>query len=520
MLATFAAAVCLLSFPADRTNMIVILVDDLGWQDTSLSFGLKEKVTGRHFRTPNLERLAARGLTVNQAYSASPVCTPSRASLLSGLSPARTRITNWVATGGDTDPNHPAHGKFAWASEGLQAGKWNLLPGLFQRGLFDTAYFGKAHFGAGGTSGAHPTTLGFSTAIGGGALGHPNSYYGLQNFAAKKKSPSDPPAFNDVPGLEKYHGKDIFLDEALALEAADYIRTTASTERRFFMVFAPYSVHTPIQPNKRYLKKYLDKGLDPTEAAYATMVETVDAALGTLVQALRQAKQLDNTIIIFTSDNGGLSQSARGGIRNQHNLPLRSGKGSAYEGGIRVPFVIAGPGIPQGKVLKSTPVITTDLAATLWALQYRAPQKDAVATKEDPSPQQEEVPKFDHLFRDSGNLADNFRNAREAPQRSLYWHYPHYRGLLGPGLEPFSAIRKGDYKLIYFYLDQRWELYNLSNDIGETMNLARIPNGKNREVGSDLAARLIGYLKECNAQYPVDGKTGAPIEPSFATFGR
>ncbi len=498
--------------------MIVFLVDDLGWQDTSLSFGLPEKVTGRHFRTPNLEKLASRGLTVNQAYSASPVCTPTRASLISGFSPARTRITNWVSTGGDTDPNHPSHGKFAWASEGLQAGKWDLLPGLLQRGLCHTAYFGKAHFGAGGTYGAYPNTLGFSTTIGGGALGHPNSYYGLQNFAAKKKSPSDPPAFNDVPGLEKYHGKDIFLDEALALEAADFIRTWASSKGRFFMVFAPYAVHTPIQPNKRYLKKYLDKGLDPTEAAYATMVETVDAALGTIVQTLRQAEQLDNTIIIFTSDNGGLSESSRGGIRNQHNLPLRSGKGSAYEGGIRVPFVIAGPGIPRGKSLKKTPIITTDLTATLWALQGRPANPDTDPPKDIPA-LEGEIPTFGDFFKDSANLAECFRNVQEAPQRSLYWHYPHYRGLRGPGLEPFSAVRKGDFKLIYFYLDRRWELYNLANDIGETVNLARIPSPKNREIGQDLAERLIGYLKECEAQFPVEAKTGKPIEPNFETFG-
>jgi len=508
------------SAPAERVNMIVVLVDDLGWQDTSLSFGLQEKVTGRHFRTPNLEKLAARGLTVNQAYSASPVCTPSRASLLSGLSPARTRITNWVATGGDTDPNHPSHGKFAWASEGLQAGKWNLVPGLLQRGLFDTAYIGKAHFGAGGTHGAFPDTLGFSTSIGGGALGHPNSYYGLQNFAAKKKSPSDPPAFNDVPGLEKYHGKDIFLDEALAQEAAAYIRRTASGGRRFFMVFAPYSVHTPIQPNKRYLKKYLDQGLDPTEAAYATMVQTVDDALGTIVHSLRQTKQLDNTLIVFTSDNGGLSQTARGGVRNQHNLPLRSGKGSAYEGGIRVPFVIAGPGIPPGKILKRTPVITTDLTATLWALQYRPDKTQPAPTEELPPPEGGEIPTLGNLFQDSANLAPYFQTGQEAPNRSLYWHYPHYRGLQGPGLEPFSAIRKGDFKLIYFYLDRRWELYNLANDIGETVNLARVPNPKNREIGKDLAERLIGYLKDCKAQFPVEGKTGKPIEPSFETFGQ
>lgn len=391
---------------------------------------------------------------------------------------------------------------------------------MLQRRRFDTAYFGKAHFGAGGTSGAYPDTLGFSTTVGGGALGHPSSYYGLQNFAAKKKSPSGPPAFNDVPGLEKYHGKDIFLDEALALEASDYIRSTASAGRCFFMVFAPYSVHTPIQPNKRYLKKYLDKGLDPTEAVSATMVETVDAALGTILQSLRQTNHLENTLIVFTSDNGGLSQSARGGVRNQHNLPLRSGKGSAYEGGIRVPFVIAGPGIPQGKVLKSIPVITTNLTATLWALQYRDRQNKLAATLEDPLPKEEEVPKFDHLFQDSGNLAEYFSKAREAPQRSLYWQYPHYRGFQGPGLEPFSAIRKGDYKLIYFYLDKRWELYNLSNDLGETVNLARLPNPKNREIAEGLAERMVRHLKDCEAQYPVDGKTGTPIVPSFETYGK
>ncbi len=475
----------------NRPNVIVVLVDDLGWQDTSLKFGLDHKLVGRHFQTPNVQRLASRGLTVNQAYSSATVCTPSRTSLMTGLSPARTRITNWVSNGGDTDPNHPSVAELKWNSLGLQPGDYKTLPAVLGDAGYVTAHVGKAHYGAVGSPGAEPKNLGFQINIAGGGLGHPNSYYGKDNFASKKSEPGAPRVANDVPGLDKYHGKDVFLDDALASEASRVIDETAKAKKPLFMVFAPYGVHTPIMPNHRLVAKYERAGLDKIEAAYASLVETFDNAVGKLQAELKRHNQLENTFIIFTSDNGGYSAGARGGAKNLHNLPLRSGKGSAYEGGTRVPFVIAGPGIPAGRVLQKTSVVTADLFPTILSLLgLDAPPVDG------------------------HSLATEFLGAKENPDRTLVWHYPHYRGLTGPGMEPYSAIRKGDFKLIFFYLDKRWEMYNLQADPGETMDLVRVSNEARRATYLRLAREMCKWLSDRSASYPVEKSTGRTINPA------
>lgn len=466
-------------------NVVLVLVDDMGWQDTSLAFGLKEKVVGRHFRTPNLERLARRGVRVDQAYSSCTVCTPTRAALLTGVHPARSRITSWVHSGQDTDGGHPDLLTPDWNKKGLQPGQSQTLAELFKAAGYRTVQIGKAHFGAAGTPGADPRNLGFDQTIGGSAAGHPSSFYGLESFAAKKANPGDPPKHNDVPHLDKYHGKDIYLDEALAAEAAGVVAEAAKAKQPLFLWFSPYGVHTPLQANKRLLPKY--RGMDEREAAYATMVETIDHALGTLLAALEKAGQLDETILLFTSDNGGLSQTARGGFPNLHNLPLRSGKGSGYEGGTRVPFVAAGPGIAKGVALTRTYLASADLYATVADLAgVAAPPKDG------------------------RSLAASLRSGREAPNLGpLIWHYPHHRGFAGPGLEPYSAIRMGDFKAIYFYGQRRWELYNLTADLGETRDVSRNRADKLSELGK----ALLEGLHEMGAQFPLDKATNRPVVP-------
>ena len=244
-------------------------------------------------------------------------------------------------------------------------------------------------------------------------------------------------------------------------------------------------VHTPTQAHKRMLVRY--KGLVDREADYATMVESVDNALGELVKSLERAKQYDNTVIVFTSDNGGLSQVARGGYPNLHNLPLRSGKGSAYEGGVRVPFVIAGPGVARGKVLDKAWISTADLFPTVTELA--GIQAD---------------PRDGRSFARTLVTAVDF--AREVPN---VWHFPHYRGVGGPGLEPYSAIRMGDFKAIFFYGPRRWELYNLRTDLGETIDLSESKHDKLQE----LAGRLLLELKRMGAQIPKDAKSGVAVVP-------
>ncbi len=466
-----------------RPNVVLILVDDLGWQDTSLSFGVSNRLVGSHFRTPNLRKLSARGIQVNQAYSSSTVCTPTRSALLTGIHPARSKITNWVRDGGDTDGGHPTLDSPKWNSNGLQPGDARTLADIFKASGYTTIQIGKAHFGAEKTLGADPTKLGFDLSIGGSSAGQPSSYYGLDNFAVKGTKPSEPGNFRDVPGLDQYHGKDIYLETALALEARKVIESNGKAAKPIFLWYSPFAVHTPIQANRALIKKY--ENLDPVEAAYATMVESVDNAIGTIETAFRKIGQWENTIVVFTSDNGGLTQVARGGYPNLNNMPLRSGKGSAYEGGIRVPFVIAGPGIVKGKVFKNLSLTSVDLFATLPALAGIPANKV-----------------------DGVSVADSFRSGVDQERSEpLIWHYPHHRGFNGPGYEPHSSIRQGKFKAIYFYGTKSWELYNLEVDLGETRDIRLLQ----KPVLSELAQSMIKGLIEMKAQYPIDRASKLPV---------
>jgi len=403
---------------------------------------------------------------------------------LTGVNPARNHITSWVHSGQDTDGPHPELKLPDWNKRGLQPGDIKTLAEAFRDSGYRTVQIGKAHFGAAGTPGAKPTNLGFDFSVGGSAAGHPSSYYGEQNFAAKRESGAAP-AHNDVPDLEAYHGQNIFLEEALAKEGSKVIEGAAQDGKPLFLWYSPYAVHTPLQANRKLLGPY--RGLDPREQAYATLIESVDNALGTLETSLKRAGQWENTIILFTSDNGGLSQTARGGPPNLHNLPLRSGKGSAYEGGTRVPLVVAGPRIVKAKTLSETWINSADLFATLADLA-------AVPVSS----------------RDGKSFATNFRTAQESRRPdALIWHYPHHRGWGGPGLEPFTSIRQGDFKAIFFYAPRKWELYNLKNDLGETRELSRSQPERLRE----LADLMLRELRRMDAQLPADAKTGVEIEP-------
>ncbi|MBX3095275.1 MAG: sulfatase-like hydrolase/transferase [Fimbriimonadaceae bacterium] len=472
---------------ATPPNVVLILIDDLGWQDTSLAFGLDEKLVGRHFRTPVLDGLARNGVQVNQAYASCPVCTPSRVALLTGENPARNHVTSWVHSGQETDGPHPEIDLPDWRKIGFQPGDAPTLAEAFRKAGYHTLQVGKAHFGAGGTAGADPENLGFERSIGGSAAGHPSSYLGTRNFAAATSEPGAPPAHNDVPDLAAYHGKDVFLDDALAIEAAKDIKISLQSNKPVFVWFSPYSVHTPITANARFLANYT--GMNETEAAYATMVETCDAAIGTLINTLREANQLDNTIFVFTSDNGGLSQTARGGFPNLHNLPLRSGKGSAYEGGYRVPLVFSGAGVARGATLDKTWIVGSDLADTiadLAGVSFDGPDAESFA----------------------GAVRSGTDVGRVSPN---VWHYPHHRGFGGPGLEPFSAIRKGNFKAIFFYGDRRWELYNLQADLGETRDVKRNQPERMKELATDLLAELY----RLGAQFPTERETGREILPMY-----
>jgi arylsulfatase A-like enzyme len=462
----------------EQPNIVIFLVDDLGWQDTSVPFHTEVTTYNQRYNTPNWEQLAARGTKYTNAYAAGPVCTPTRTSLLTGQSPARTHITYWTLyQDQDTSQNHPTLLPPRWDLDALQPGELTL-PSLLQDAGYYTMHVGKAHLGAVDSPGGDPEKLGFDVNVAGHGAGGPGSFYGTHRFmATREKMDFDNHQIWDVPGLEKYHDQDIFLSEALALEACSEVEKAVATGKPFFLHFAPYAVHTPLMPNQKYIDKYAN--LDKREAAYATMIESADAALGSVLDKLDALGISDNTIIIFISDNGGLSARARGGKKHTHNTPLRSGKGSAYEGGIRVPLIVQG--LDQENSVDTSIVITHDLFPTI--LQYAGVN----------FPQ-------DHIV-------DGVVLGESESTRVIGWHQPHQWGAPGPGIEPFTAIRQGKWKLIFFHDGRRFELYDLEVDIGETVDLSE----KTPEVLMKMQRLLNDWATERKAQPSILKETGKPV---------
>jgi len=303
-------------------NIILFLVDDMGWQDTSVPFWSETTEFNQRYHTPNMERLAAEGMKFTQAY-ATAVCSPTRISLMTGMNAARHRVTNWTLQPDQVKPRETDHPVFEfpmWNVNGISpdsARPYSVhatpLPQILQSNGYHTIHVGKAHFGAIGKVGADPHNLGFDVNIAGHAAGAPKSYYGTENFGNTE-------AFKDspwpVPGLEKYHGQDIYLTEALTNEALEALDQTTGP---FFLYMSYYAVHGPIMANQKYLNKYLAAGLDSIEASYATMVETMDESVGRFLDYLETKSLTEQTVILFMSDNGGLSAIARGGEPHTHN---------------------------------------------------------------------------------------------------------------------------------------------------------------------------------------------------------
>jgi len=478
-------------------NVVLFLVDDMGWQDTLVPFHSEVTPLNRKFYTPSMERLAAAGMKFTQAYSCS-VCSPTRVSLMTGLNAARHRVTNWtLRKDAAPDANHPTLQPPAWNVNGLSPDPATLraicaptLPQLLREAGYRTIHAGKAHFGAMDTPGADPRNLGFDVNIAGHAAGGPGSYLGEQNFSAAWRKAD---RVWDVPGLEKYHGKDIFLTEALTLEANKAMDQAVADKKPFFLYMAHYAVHVPFAADKRFYQKYRDAGLDDTEAMYAALVEGMDKSLGDLMANLDRHGIASNTIVLFMSDNGGLSVHGRGGTPNTHNAPLSSGKGSAREGGVRVPMLVKWPGVTApGSICRQYVMIEDFLPSILEmtgasAKLKKLPWVDGVS--------------FAPLLR-SGAKA-----ARYPKNRALYWHYPNVWGPKGPGIGPSSAIRRGDWKLIYYHTDRRCELFNLATDLGEEHDLV----GTERAKAKELATTLARWLKETKALMPTDKKTGEAV---------
>ena len=438
-------------------NIILFLVDDMGWQDTSVPFWKERTNFNDLYETPNMERLAKEGMKFTQAY-ATPVCSPTRVSLMTGMNAARHRVTNWTLEKDSMKRMEVEH-------ETLTFPKWNVnglspiagveksvhadpLPQMLHNEGYLTIHAGKAHLGAIGTPGADPKNLGFDINIAGHAAGAPASYLGTENFGNGKEGKE----VWAVPGLEKYYGENIFLTEAITREALKAMDSAVVSQRPFFLYMAHYAVHTPIMEDSRFFDKYLEKGMDSIEAKYASMLEGMDKSLGDIMDYLEEKEVAENTIILFMSDNGGLSAIARGGEPHTHNKPLSSGKGSVHEGGIREPMLVKWPEKVAPNSMSDARVIIEDFYPTILEMA----EVDSVKT----------VQKIDgHSF------MSVLKGELENIDRPLFWHYPNEWGPSGPGIGASSAVRKGALKFIYYHVDSSMEFFDLNEDIGETKNL-------------------------------------------------
>lgn len=482
----YAIPVLLHAQRKQQPNIIFFLVDDMGWQDTSVPFWDSTTTQNHKFHTPNMERLANESVRFTNAY-ANSICTPSRVSLMTGMDAGRHRVTNWTMF-----KDKPVDFKDSL----LNVPNWNVnglspvpnqprsvyatpLPQVLKDNGYYTIQCGKAHFGAYETSGANPLNLGFVKNIGGSAAGNPASYLAEDDFGY------DSSHFNlraDIPNMQQYWRTPTFLTQDLTTEAMKAMDTAQMKKKPFFLYMAHYAVHLPYNADKRFVQKYLDAGYSKPEAAYCALIEGMDYSLGELMDYLQKNNLEKNTIVIFMSDNGGFSHPPREGKDNTQNFPLRGGKGSLYEGGIREPMMVKWNDVTKPGTVCKQYMIIQDFYRTLLKMagitKYKAVQKmdskSIVSYLKNPS------------------LCDN--------KRALVWNFPNNwtGGNLDSDNSFTSAIRQGNWKLIYCEKYGRLELYNLKNDIKEQNDLSKTFPKKTKK----LAKMLTKKLKSFNAQMP------------------
>lgn len=476
-------------------NIIVFLVDDMGWQDTSVPFGDSITRWNKRYRTPNMERLAREGMKFTNAYS-TPVCTPSRISMMTGMNAARHRVTNWTSPQKNTptDAKDDLLNRVDWNINGLSPVQdidktvyATPLALLLKQNGYTTIHVGKAHFAPNGTPGADPLALGFDYNTGGGAMGHPASYFGAKKFGYVDGGTN----LNAVPGLEKYYNTDTFLTEALTIEAKNRMKIAIEDKKPFFLHMSHYAVHVPFDEDRRFVQKYTDQGLEPGEAKYAALIEGMDKSLGDIMDFLSEQKIDGQTLILFISDNGGFSLAPpRQGEPFTQNTPLRSGKGSVYEGGIRVPMLVKWPGTTNPASGSLQNVIIEDFFPTI--LEIAGIGKDGIVQKLDGE-------SFVKSLKGSKKLNN---------KRKLLWHYPNkWIPDETEGISWHSAMRRGDWKIVYDQKKGSTELYNLKYDISEKINLVKIE----KKWSKKMSAWLTKDLKDKQAQLPVYKSTGESV---------
>ncbi len=418
-----------------KLNFIIILIDDYGWTDSGC-YG------STFYETPNIDRLAREGMRFTNAYAACPVCSPTRASILTGKYPARLHLTDWIP------------GRKQWATAKLLGAPFYQELPLWETTIaerlrplgYATAAMGKWHLGQ---EPYYPERQGFDINVAGTFRGHPASYFGpfdLPNFRGWTKSD--------------------YLTDRLTDKALQFLEE--NQQRPFFLYLAHFAVHTPLQAKAEMIAKYERKAQGrklQNNPTYAAMIESMDEGVGRVMRKLEDLNIADRTVILFTSDNGGLMYEGGSKTPVTSNRPLRAGKGHLYEGGVRVPLIVRWPGVVKPGRTCDVPASSVDYFPTIEEMAGLRHDSKTVIDGVSLVP----------LLRQRGGLAP----------RALYWHYPHYSN---QGGQPGAAIREGNLKLIEFYEDSHLELYDLSEDIGERHNLAREMPDKAAELHAKLKA--------------------------------
>lgn len=472
-------------------NIIIFLVDDMGLMDTSVPFMVDTKgkpvkyPMNDYYRTPNMEKLAAQGIRFSNFYAHS-VCSPTRVSIMTGQNSARHRTTTWIRSESN---NRTEFGPSDWNWQGLDK-ESVTFPRLLKQKGYRTIHVGKAHFGPFGYEGEDPLNLGFDVNIAGSSIGQPGSYYGTDGFGNTGGNKS-----RAVPGLEKYWGQDVFLTEALTLEANAAISQAKKDDTPFYLYMAHYAVHAPFQSDPRFADHYKDSGKNEKSQAYATLIEGIDKSLGDIVEHVRRLGLGENTLIMFMGDNGS-DAPVKSKDDYGSSAPLKGKKGNHWEGGMRVPFIASWitPSdrsswqkelhIPKnaiqsqmGSVIDLFPTISNLVGAT--------------------------VPKGYVL--DGFNLRKQLEGKENTERKEIFLnHFPHdHRSSY------FTSFIKNNWKIIYHYqIEEKphYELFDLEEDPYETTNLAE---SKPKKLKAMMKA-LKNQLKNKGALFPE--KNGIPLK--------
>ena len=515
----------------EKPNIVLFLIDDLGWLDTSVAFGEEVYPYNLRHDTPNIAALAQQGAMMTSAYVC-PVSTPTRTSIMSGMNAAHTRITNYTSVDKDWNPD-ATDTPSEQLDDVVERTDWNIngvtpsaepldksvhitpYPQILKDNGYYTIHVGKGHWAPNGTPAANPYNMGFCVNVAGQVAGKPRSYYGEENYG----NTEDKWNYFSVQNLTEYYGSNTHLTEALTLEAIKTLDYPIDNGMPFYLNFCHHAVHTPIHRDPRFFQKYVDRGMDEGQARFASMCEGMDKSLGDLIAYLKQRGVLDNTIIVFMSDNGGNSENlSKGGVRHTQNAPLREGKASCYEAGIRIPMVVYWKGKVAAGTRINTPVVAEDLYPTILEMagidDYTAVQnidgKSIVRLLTAGS-------KAVRKAMDSGEISNQQQASRFEipqsisgidPQREVLAHYPHqWKPYQLRDIDYMSSLRKGDWKIVYRHREQKLELYNIGEDITERNDLS----AANPQMLKAMADALTAQLEAYDALMPTFRATGERV---------